>query len=238
MAEVRSAMVLAAGLGTRIRALDVSRPKPLIEVAGRPLLAYALDAVRAGGAGRAVVNVHWMADQVEAWLSGYDALDIALSDERARLMETGGGLTQAAPLLGDGPAFCTNTDAILEEGEGGAPAARLAAAWDDEGMDALLLLVPRAATTGYAGRGDFLLGADGRLSWPEGRDADLVFTGLQIISPRLFAGREAKPQSTKVFWDGAMAAGRLFGLVHDGFWMHVGDPDGHAAAEARLGSGR
>nr|WP_183816616.1 nucleotidyltransferase family protein [Parvularcula dongshanensis] len=221
-------MVLAAGLGTRIRALAPDRPKPLVEVAGRALIDYALDEVARGGASRAVVNVHYLADQVEAHLQGRDEPRIVLSDERAQLMETGGGLIQASGLLGDGPVFCTNTDAILE-GEG---AARLAAAWDDAAMDALLLLVPTANTSGYAGKGDFALGTDGRLSW-EGGDK-LVFTGLQIIHPRLWAGRTPAPQSTHVFWDEAMANGRLFGLVHDGFWMHVGDPAGHAAAEARL----
>ena len=230
-----TAMVLAAGLGTRIRALAPDRPKPLVTVAGRALLDHALDALAAGGVTRAVVNVHYLADQVEAHLEGREAPRIALSDERACLMETGGGLMQAGPLLGEGAVFCTNTDAILEEGPSGSPVRRLAEAWDDGRMDALLLLVPRDRTSGYEGPGDFALGDDGRLAWPEDRAGKPVFTGLQVISPRLWAGRAPGPMSTKVFWDEAMRAGRLYGLLHDGFWMHVGDPGGHAAAEARLG---
>ena len=233
--RIDTAMVLAAGLGTRIRALDASRPKPLIEVGGRALIDHALDALAAGGVTRAVVNVHHMADRIEDHLAPRERPAIVFSDERSRLMETGGGLVQASPLLGEGPVFCTNTDAILEAGPSGSPVARLAGAWDDEAMDALLLLVPREETSGYAGPGDFALGADGRVSWPEDREGRPVFTGLQIVSPRLWADRPAEPVSTKLFWDDAMARGRLFGLLHDGFWMHVGDPAGHAAAEARLG---
>ena len=231
MAEVRTAMVMAAGLGTRIRALVDDRPKPMVEVAGRPLIDYALDELAAGGAERAVVNVHWMADQVEGYVAGRERPQVVISDERARLMNTGGGLIQAAPLLGEGPVFCTNTDAIF----GGAPgraSGALADAWDDEGMDALLLVVPPANTTGFGERGDFALGADGRLSWDG--EKPYAYTGLQILSPRLFAHRAPEPVSTKAFWDEAMAAGRMRGLVWDGAWHHVGDPEGHAAAEAAL----
>lgn len=230
MAEIESAMVMAAGLGTRIRALADDRPKPLVEVRGRPLIDYALDEVAGGGARRAVVNVHWMADQLEAHLAGRRDPDIVISDERALLMNTGGGLVQASPLLGDGPVFCTNTDAILADAGAGARA--LANAWDDGAMDALLLLVPLAATTGFSGGGDFALGAEGRLSWDG--DDKLAYTGLQIISPRLFAHRPIEPQTMRLFWDEAMAAGRMFGARWDGAWHHVGDPEGHEAAEAAL----
>ena len=230
MDKPRAAMVMAAGLGTRIRALADDRPKPLVRVRGRALIDYALDEVAGGGAARAVVNAHWMADQLEAHLAGRTRPEVMISDERARLMDTGGGLVQAAPLLGDGPVFCTNTDAILARpGEG---AAMLSAAWDDARMDALLLCVPLKQATGFGGDGDFALGADGRLAW-EG--ADLAFTGLQIISPRLFAHRARAPQSMRLFWDEAMAAGRMFGLRWPHAWHHVGDPEGHAAAEAALG---
>ena len=234
-ALIDTCMVLAAGLGTRIRALAPDLPKPLIPVAGRALIDHTLDALADGGVERAVVNVHYKAAQLETHLAGRTVPRIVLSDERARLMETGGGLVQAAPLLGDAPVFCTNTDAILEKGPGGSPLARLRAAWDDTAMDALLLLVPREHTSGYEGGGDFDLGADGRLAWPDDRTGKPVFTGLQILSPRLWAGRAPTPMSTKVFWDEGIKAGRVFGLMHDGFWMHVGDPGGHAAAEARLG---
>jgi len=232
MAEIDTAMVLAAGLGTRIRAIAAGKPKPLVEVGGRALIDYALDEVARGGAGRAVVNVHYEADQIEAHLKDRAAPAITISDERDARLETGGGLMRATPLLGEGPVFCTNTDAILEGG-----AARLAEGWRDAEMDALLLLVPQERTSGYAGSGDFCLGADGRVSW-NGESEKLVFTGLQVIHPRLWAGEEPRACSTREFWDRAMRQGRLFGLLHDGFWMHVGDPDGHAAAEARLGRGR
>jgi MurNAc alpha-1-phosphate uridylyltransferase len=226
-------MVLAAGLGTRIREAAAGRPKPLVPVAGKALIDYALDELARGGVSRAVVNVHHLADMVEAHLKGRTDPLVTISDERERLMETGGGLVQASSLLGEDAVFCTNTDAILVSGDPAAsPVRRLREAWDDGAMDALLLLVPTARTTGYQGEGDFALGADGRLSW-EG-SAKLVFTGLQVIHPRLWAGREAEPQSTKLFWDDAMARGRLFGLVHEGAWMHVGDPQGLAEAEARL----
>ena len=231
MAEIRTAMVMAAGLGTRIRALADDRPKPLVEVGGRALIDYALDELAAGGVSRAVVNVHWMAGHVERHLAGRDRPEIVLSDERERLMNTGGGLVQAAPLLGDGPVFCTNTDAIF----GGAPgrASRLLGdAWDDADMDALLLVVPLANTTGFGEDGDFAHHGDGRLSWDG--DKPYAYTGLQVISPRLFAHRAPEPVSTKSFWDEAMAAGRMRGLVWDGAWHHVGDPAGHTAAEAAL----
>ena len=220
-------MIMAAGLGTRIRALADDRPKPLVEVRGRALIDYALDEVRAGGAKRAVVNVHWMAGQLTDHLA--DQPDVAISDERAQLMGSGGGLVQAAALLGDGPVFCANTDAILAPpGQG---ARMLSDAWDDERMDALLLCVPPAEATGLGEGADFALGPDGRLSW----DApDLAYTGLQIISPRLFAHRPVEPQSMRPFWDEAMAAGRMFGLRWPHAWHHVGDPEGHAAAEAAL----
>ena len=232
MTDIRAAMVMAAGLGTRIRALADDRPKPMVAVAGRPLIDYALDEVAAGGAARAVVNVHWMPEQIEAHLAWRTRPEVVISDERAQLMDTGGGLVQAAALLGDGPVFCTNTDAIIAKAGAGARA--LAAAWDDAAMDALLLCVPLERTTGFHGAGDFALGADGRLSW-EGADK-LAYTGLQVISPRLFAHRPAAPQSMRLFWDEAMAAGRMRGVRYDGAWHHVGDPEGHAAAEAALSS--
>lgn len=229
---IDTAMVLAAGLGTRFRAVAGDRPKPLVPVAGRALIDWNLDLLAKGGVERAVVNVHYKADQMEEHLAGVAAPRIALSDEREQLMETGGGLMQATPLLGDGPVFCTNTDAILLHEEGG-PVHRLREAWDDEHMDALLLLVPVPRTSGYQGDGDFYLGAEGELSW-EGAGDKHVFTGLQIIHPRLWAGETPEPQSTLVFWKRAMAEGRLYGLLHEGRWMHVGDPAGYDAATRYL----
>lgn len=231
MTTISTAMVLAAGLGTRIRSLAPDTPKPLVRVAGHPLIDYAFGTLKQGGVRRAVVNVHHRAEQVEAHLAGVEGLEIAISDERAQLLETGGGIVNALPLLGDAPFFCTNTDAILLGGS--VPAAEaLRAGWSDD-CDALLLLVPREAATGYAGEGDFALAADGRVLDPEAGEA-LVFTGLQILRPGLFAGAAVEPVSTRVFWAKARAADRMRGVVFDGSWMHVGDPAGHREAEARL----
>lgn len=234
-------MVLAAGLGTRMRPLTNDRPKPLIEVAGKPLIDYALDRFARAGVARAVVNVHYRADMMEAHLkarvAGGAGPEIRVSDERDLLMETGGGLAKARALLGEAPVYSVNTDAILVDGPSADPAhepcARLAAAWDDAEMDALLLLVPRERASGFDGRGDFRLSAAGELAWRDGDTAPYVFTGLQIIRPSLLDGMPVgEPFSTKLLWDKAHAAGRFRAVVHDGAWMHVGDPDGLAEAEA------
>lgn len=235
MVKIDTAMVLAAGLGTRIRALAGDKPKPLVTVLGKPLLDWTLDLLAAGGVSRAVVNVHYKADQIEEHLTGRMAPHIAISDERDVLLETGGALMKATPQLGDGPVFCTNTDAILEDD--GQILTALADAWRDEAMDALLLLVPVPQTSGYEGAGDFILGDDGRVTWPDSGAAGAakyVFTGLQIIHPRLWAGQPVAKKSTKEFWDQAMAQGRIYGLLHTARWMHVGDPEGHALASQYL----
>ena len=230
-----TAMVLAAGLGTRIRALSGDKPKPLVDVAGKPLVDWSLDLLAAGGVSRAVVNIHYKAEQIEAHLASRLKPGIIFSDERGELLETGGGLMKATPHLGEGPVFCTNTDAILDD-QTGEIIRRLRRAWQDDEMDGLLLLVPIEQTSGYDGQGDFSLGADGRVA----RDGDgprYVFTGLQIIHPRLWAGEPVTKQSTRVFCDKAMAAGRLYGLLYEGRWMHVGDPEGHRAATDYLTGG-
>lgn len=229
----KTAMVLAAGLGKRMRPLTDDRPKPLIEVAGKPLIDYALDRFAAAGVERAVVNVHYFADMMEAHVASRAAPEILVSDERALLLETGGGLKKAAPLLGDAPFFCTNTDAILLDDEGEACAA-LADAFDPERMDALLLLVRRAAASGYDGAGDFSRSQDGHIAFRAGASAPYVFTGLQILAPHLLDDAPDGPFSTRLLWDKALKAGRLYGILHRGFWMHVGDFEGLKAAEARL----
>ena len=233
MAEIGTAMVMAAGLGTRIRALSGDLPKPLVSVGACALIDYALDELSAAGAARAVVNVHYKADELEAHVGGRRAPEVVVSDERAELMNTGGALVHAAEALGREPVFVTNTDAILRHPDGvGASARALAEAWDASAMDGLMLLVRRKDATGYAGEGDLALGPGGRVSW-EGEDR-LIYTGLQILHPRLWAGAPHEPLSTKLFWDDALSRGRLYGVVHEGTWMHVGDPEGHAEAEARL----
>ncbi len=227
-----TAMVLAAGLGTRMRPLTDHLPKPLIKVAGTPLIDYTLDRFARAGVRRAVVNVHYRADQMEAHLKGRRAPEVVISDERAQLMETGGGLKKAAPFLGRAPVYCTNTDAILVDGAGAEPCRALSEAWRDDAMDALLLLAPVALASGYDGAGDFDLGADGALDWRAGETAPFVYTGLQIIRPSLLDGTPDGPFSLRVLWDKARAGGRMRGVVHDGPWMHVGDPQGLALAEA------
>lgn len=236
--EIGAAMVLAAGLGTRMRPLTDDRPKPLIDVAGTALIDYALDRFARAGVAEAVVNVHYRADQLETHLANRTAPRIAISDERDRLLETGGGLKKALPLLGGEAFYCTNTDAILIDGPGEKPCARLAGAWDPARMDALLLLVPLDETSGYDGRGDFERSDDGRIAFRRGDRAPLVFTGLQIISRALVESGPDGAFSTKILWDRALQSGRLFGALHDGFWLHVGDPPGLAAAERRLAARR
>lgn len=217
-------MVLAAGLGTRMRPLTDLLPKPLIRVAGKPLIDWTLDRFANAGVERAVVNVHYRADQLEAHLATRQSPEVIISDERSLLMETGGGLKKARRVLGEAPVFCTNTDAILVD-HGAEPCAALAARWDGARMDALLLLAHIADISGYDGKGDFSL-EEMRPRWREGDSAPYVFTGLQIIRPALLDNTPDGPFSTRLLWDKAMAAGRLFAIVHDGPWMHVGDPAG------------
>ena len=228
-----TAMLLAAGLGTRMRPLTDDTPKPLLKVAGKALIDYALDRFAAAGVSRAIVNVHYRADQMEAHLETRAAPQIIISDERDLLLETGGGLKKALPNLGEKPVFCTNTDAIIIDG-GHEGCRALAENWDGAAMDALLLLIPIEATSGYAGKGDFTQGPDGRIALRSGETAPYVFTGLQIITPELIAEGPDGPFSTRVLWDKAAERGRLFGAVMDGFWLHVGDPDSLALAERRL----
>ena len=231
-----TAMVLAAGLGTRMRPLTDHKPKPLIEVAGKALIDYALDRFAAAGVEKAVVNVHYLADQIEAHLAIRSAPRIVISNERDLLLETGGGLKKARAQFDEKPVFCTNTDAILLDKPGDDACANLCNAWRADEMDALLLLVPAKETSGYSGKGDFDRDNEGRITLRSGETAPFVFTGLQLISPSLIDEGPDGPFSTRVLWDAAAARGRLFGAVHNGFWMHVGDAEGLAAAEDRLAS--
>lgn len=228
-----TAMVMAAGLGQRMRPLTLTRPKPLIEVAGKTLIDHGFDRLRAAGVSRAVVNVHYLADQIEAWAAAQSPPpDIVISDERAELLETGGGLVKAMALLGSDPVFVINSDSFWAEGR--EPAlARLAVAWDDAAMDFLLLLAPLGQTVGYDGKGDFARDAQGRLTRDKS-GSGRVYIGAYLMHPRALAGAPAGKFSVNVLWDRAIAAGRLFGLVHDGLWLHVGTPAAIAEAEAAL----
>lgn len=230
----KTAMVLAAGLGKRMRPLTDDRPKPLVEVAGKALIDYALDRFAAAGIARAVVNVHYFADMLEAHLKQRARPQILISDERGALLETGGGLKKAAPLLGSAAFYCANTDAILLDEDGEEACRLLARGFDPETMDALLLLVPRERTSGYQGAGDFDIAADKRIAFRAGPTAAHVFTGLQILSPQLLEDAPEEAFSTRLLWERAQRKGRLYGAVYSGSWMHVGDMAGLKAAEARL----
>jgi len=205
-----TAMIMAAGLGKRMRPLTATRPKPLVEVAGKPLIDHVFDRLRAAGIERAVVNVHYLADALEAHLDCcVRGIDVEVSDERERLMETGGGLVQALPLLGPEPVLVVNSDNLWVDGP--VDAIRLLAArWDDGSMDALLLLVPLARANNHEGRGDFHLGPDGRIVGrrKQGRAAPFVYTGVQIIHPRVMVTLLFALFSTNLFWNRAIEAGR------------------------------
>jgi len=233
--KIDAAMVMAAGLGTRMRPLTNDRPKPLIEVGGRALIDHMLDRLALVGVARAVVNVHYLADQMLAHLNARTTgPQIAISDERARLMETGGGLVQAAPLLGAAPIFVVNTDQVWIA-DGADPLSAMCAAFDPLAMDALLLLARRQRSLGYDGAGDFFLAADGRIARRgAAATAPFVYAGVQILHPRVLEGWPCEPFSTNKLWDVALDRARIFAIVLDGDWMHVGEPEGRAAAEARL----
>lgn len=235
---ITTAMVMAAGLGKRMRPLTATRPKPLVEVAGKALLDHTFDRLRAAGIGKAVVNVHYLADALEAHLAKrMSDLEVVVSDERAQLLETGGGLVKAQHLLGDDPFLVVNSDNLWIDGPSDA-IRLLAARWDDEAMDCLLLLVPLARANCHLGRGDFHMDAHGRLTRRRrGRIAPFVFTGVQLIAKRLLADPPEGAFSTNVFWDRAIAAQRAFGMVHQGLWFDVGTPGAIKQAEALIGNG-
>jgi MurNAc alpha-1-phosphate uridylyltransferase len=232
MTAPRLAMVLAAGRGMRMRPITETLPKPLIAVAGRTLLDRALDQLGAVGVEHAVVNTHHLAGQVEAHLAARASPTVETSHEEV-LLDTGGGVANVLARFGTAPFYVVNSDALWTDGA--TPALlRLAAAWDDARMDALLLLIATGAATGHGGVGDYAIGEDGRLRARDGDSAPYVFAGVQIVHPRLFAGAAVEPFSLKRLYDRAEAQGRLFGLVHDGAWYHVGTPDALELAEARL----
>ena len=230
----KTAMVLAAGLGTRMRPLTDDRPKALVEVGGRALIDHVLDRLADAGVARAVVNVHWFADRLEAHLAGRGrGPEITISDERAELLETGGGLKKAIPLLGDDPVFVANIDSVWTDR--GDALAELSNLWDPERMDAALLLARREGAIGFEGGGDFFLGEDGQLTFRgEAAEAPYAYMGVHICRPGYVADGPDGPFSLSGLWRRSAAEGRLFGCVLDGDWMHVGDPGARDEAEARL----
>lgn len=222
-------MLFAAGKGTRMAPLTDNCPKPLIRVAGRSLLDRALDMAQAAGAGPVVVNTHYLGDRIVAHLAARPAPDVMVSDESAALLETGGGLRKALPLLGAGPVMTLNPDVVWT---GPNPLVALARAWDGDRMDALLALVPLARARGRQGGGDFALDAAGRIA----RQGDMVYAGCQIIRPDLLAAIDRDFFSLNLLWDRMIADGRAFGMVHPGGWCDVGRPDCIPLAEALLAS--
>jgi MurNAc alpha-1-phosphate uridylyltransferase len=236
VAEVpRTAMIMAAGLGKRMRPLTATKPKPLIEVGGKPLLDHVLERLRTAGVEKIVVNVHYLADALEAHLaSRAHGLEVVISDERDVLMETGGGLVQAAPLIDCDPFLALNSDNLWVDG----PADTLkllASQWDDARMDALLLLVPLARALNHKGMGDFHMERSGRLRRRErSHVAPFVFTGIQMVSKRLLREAPDGPFSTNILWDRAIEEGRCFGAVHQGLWFDVGTPNSIPMTEAAL----
>jgi MurNAc alpha-1-phosphate uridylyltransferase len=231
------AMVLAAGLGTRMQPLTDTLPKPLVKVAGKALIDHVLDRLADAGVTRAVVNVHHMADQIESHLKGRTRPAIDISDERGELLDTGGGVLKALPRLGHAPFFHMNSDSMWVEGV--TPnLSRLAELFDAECMDILLLVASTTASIGYEGRGDFLMAPDGRLSRRAERQiAPFVYAGAAILSPAVFSDAPQGKFSLNRLFDGAIAAERLYGLRLEGTWMHVGTPAAIEAAEAAISEG-
>lgn len=220
-------MLFAAGFGTRMGALTANRPKPLISVAGRPLIDHALAVADAAGVTDTVVNLHYLGDQITDHLQGRN---LAFSWEREQILETGGGLKQALPQLGAGPVLTLNTDAVWT---GQNPLSQLLQAWDPDRMDALLLLLPAEKALGHSGRGDFLLAADGRISRANGAIAP-VYLGAQILKTAALTAISEPVFSVNRLWDEMIETGRAYGLIHDGGWCDVGRPEGIAQAEALL----
>lgn len=223
--DPQAVMLFAAGFGTRMGALTADRPKPMIPVAGRPLVDHALDLAIGAGIKRRVVNLHYKPEILTAHLAGRD---VALSHEMPDILETGGGLRQALPLLGDGPVFTLNTDAVWH---GPNPLELARAAWNPDQMDALLVCIQPDLAVGHIGRGDFLLDAEGRMT----RGPGLIYGGAQIIKTGGLASITEKAFSLNILWDRMLAEGRLFGLTYPGQWCDVGHPEGITLAERMIG---
>lgn len=231
-----TAMILAAGLGKRMRPLTASQPKPMVRVAGKPLIDHALDRLAEAGVAKAVVNVHYLADALEAHVLARAAPDVSVSDERALLLETGGGMAKALPKLPD-PFFALNADNIWLDGPKSA-FHDLSRRWDPAIMDALLLVVPHARAMNFSGPGDFHMDPMGRLSRRrDGRIAPFIYTGIQLVSHRLLRDAPQGPFSTNILWNRAMEEGRLFGLSFTGLWFEVGTPDAIRPTEEALTGG-
>jgi MurNAc alpha-1-phosphate uridylyltransferase len=233
MSEARTAMVLAAGLGERMRPLTLTMPKPMVPLAGKPLIGHVLDRLASAGVETAIVNVHYLPEQIEAFVQ--DRADkppkAVISDERGVLLNTGGGVVKALPLLGPGPFFIHNADTVWSEGAANT-LKRMLRKWDPARMDALMLLAPLVTSIGYGGKGDFAMAPDGRLTRRGEREVvPFAFAGVSLCDARLFEDAPHGAFSLNLPWDRALAAGRLYGIRLDGRWMHVGTPEALAEAE-------
>ena len=226
----KTAMVLAAGLGKRMRPITDTLPKPLIKIAGKTLLDRGLDSLAAVGVEKAIVNVHYLPDQIIAHVADRKAPRVVISDERDGLLDSAGGIVKALPLIGTGPFYILNADTFWVDADQ-PNLARLALAWDATRMDILLMLSALDTATGHSGGTDFLLADDGRLSRSRGDPAGVIYAGAAIVHPRIFAGAQAVSQSLNRYFDTAIAAGRLFGMVMHGRWITVGTPDAISPAE-------
>lgn len=236
--RISTAFVLAAGLGTRMRPLTERMPKPMVPLAGRPLIDHVLDRLATAGIERAIVNVHHHADLLECHLKARTRPPrIEISDERGVLLDTGGGAVKALPLLGSEPFLIHNSDSVWLEGPtGNIP--RMLDMWDGARMDSLMLMAQVAQCLGYDGAGDFSMTPDGRLARRgDGQQVPFAFAGVSIAHPRLFDGAPRDRFSLNTLWDRAIDAGRLYGLTLEGLWMHVGTPQALVEAEARISSG-
>jgi N-acetyl-alpha-D-muramate 1-phosphate uridylyltransferase len=228
------ALVLAAGLGQRMRPLTNGVPKPLVRLGGRPLIDHVLDRLAGAGIAEAVVNVHYLPGLIEAHLAGRTAPRITISDEREQLLDTGGAVKKTLHLLGPGGFLVHNSDSVWIEDQG-ATLTRMIDAWNPDAMDSLLLLAPAASSLGYSGRGDFSIGETGEIRRRrKDETVPYVFAGVSINHPRLFADCPEGAFSINLMWDRAIGAGRLASICLDGTWMHIGTPDALEDAERRL----
>ena len=234
MTQIRKAMVMGAGHGTRMAPMTDDKPKPLVPFMGRPLINHVLARLDAAGVEEVIVNVHAHADLLEAHLKKITSPKITISDERAELLDTGGGVKKARPLLGDDPIFTFNSDSVWIEGRR-PTLTRMMEMWDPERMDALLMIASATNTIGEVRRGDFTMEPDASLVRRQEQSvAPFMYAGVQIINPALFDEGPDGPFSTNLMWDNAIERGRLFGLRTEAAWMHVGTPEDLADAERFL----
>ncbi len=231
----KSAMVLCAGLGTRMQPLTLTTPKPLISVAGKPLIGHAIDQLEASGVDNIIVNTHYLAGQVEAWVKNRNNANIKISDETGQLLETGGGVLKAKRMLGSTPFFVLNSDTFWIDQPGVSTLEKMRGLFDSESCDFLLLLAKHKSAVGFDGNGDFFQSSDGQIQRRGDADfAPYIFAGCYLVHPRVLENCPDGPFSMNTLWNRALKAGRIWGLVHDGLWLHVGTPEAIRVAEKAI----